>query len=160
MILSEHQEQILKTLTKEKQYDSASKLAKEMLVVKHFNLNIENFEENYNYKWCMNSDYEWLKVVKHYIKASIEVFQLDENNEPDGWTEFETFGFLGKDNKLYDHWFCEIPLKEFKEKYGITKKQLLETYRNDDFIITKTDEAIEFADDLEIYFEHTELGVY
>lgn len=160
MILSEEQEQILRNLVAEEKFDDASKLAKEMLVVKHFNLDAENFEDDYNYQWAMKYDSDWLKVVKHYLKASIEIFQLDKNNEPDGWCEFETYGFLGKDEKLYDSWFCEIPLKDFKSTYGITKKDLLETYKKDTFIITKTNEAIEFAEDLEIYFESSEFGLY
>ena len=161
MILTEQQENLLKNLVAEEKYEDASKLAKEMLIVKHFNLDAENFEDDYDYQWAMKYDYDWMKVVKSYIKKSIEVFPLDEKGEPDGFCDFDTYGFLGKDDKLYDSWFCEIPLKDFKAKYGVNKKDLLALNDTDNtFVVTKTDEAIEMADDLEIYFAKEYFNCY
>ena len=161
MIFTEQQEGILKNLIKEEKVEEASQLAKEMLVVKHFHLDIQDFEDDYDYQYCMQYDSDWLKVVKSYLKSSIEVFPLDENGEPDGFCDFDTAGFLGKDNKLYDMWFCEIPLKEFKNEYGITKKELLSLNDTDKwFAKTKNNEAIELAEDLEIYFAKDCFNIY
>lgn len=133
-MLRTEQQEIIKNYRKTNDYEFALKLAREMLIVRHLGLEAENFEEDEDYNlYQTNNDYYIEDILK---KEFIKFYELYDEGGNDILDRF----YLGKDNKFYDQYFCEVPLKNVKKILGANKGDLLKM-KIDTTIETKTGEV-------------------
>ena len=118
MLRTEQQKMIKNSIATDFEKQYSFKLAREMLTVIALNLTADTFETDEEYDRCVTEKRYYInRVIRKYFKCFYELYE----NEFEPSARF----YLGKDNKFYDKYYCEVPLKTVKQVLGTNKGNLL-----------------------------------